>query len=51
MKKNNSNSALEIEIELLKNNLVGKAYKMNKGVKLDEMFNYMIQKKDKEGNL
>ena len=50
MKKNNNNSALEFEIELLKNNLLGKAYKMNKGVKLEEMFNYMIQQKEKGGD-
>jgi len=40
MKKNNIESALELEIELLKNNLLGKTYKMNKGVNLEEMFNY-----------
>ena len=50
MKKNNIESALELEIELLKNNLLGKTYKMNKGVNLEEMFNYMIQQKDKGGD-
>ena len=50
MNKNNNKSAAKINVELLKNNLLGKSYDMKKGVKLEEIFNYMIQQKDQGGD-
>ena len=50
MNKNSNKSAAKINVELLKNNLLGKSYDMKKGVKLEEIFNYMIQQKDQGGD-
>lgn len=49
-KKNNNQLLYYLNIEYLKNNLAGKIISMNKGIKLEEFFNYYIQLKQNDGD-